>query len=447
MLGFLKKWFGFLPKAILALAILVVAEFLIVFLSAFIPTSLMTGNVRESYELLQSEGNWTCVNVNDPTSEIDNFTDSTLIQIAYGSDPVNGNADPLCRAMNNGHFYCHTQGYAAVEALGMALNGQFDEMSEESYARYWIGGVAAIRVFLCFMSYKQIRIFLGIICTVLTIAAIALILRKREPALILPLLLTIIFINPTVLFNSMQLSIVYIIFTVFLILYLISEKKIGASQNEKLQGTVIFFVLLGAVTSFLDFLTYPLVTLGLILLTYLWMHREENPGACFDKMIGLGAYWCFGYFGNWASKWILGSISLRRNLILEGLRKAKLRASLSSGAVDYGIPDVFVRNYKFLLQTKFLICFAITLALVMLIRFIGRRTAGEAAASTKGSILAIATVTFLFPVTWYIILSNHSWEHNWFTYRELSITVFGTMLMIEGLICKIINKPGRADEH
>ena len=405
----------------------------------------MAENVRASYELLRGEGNWICLDVNDPTSEIDNFTDATLIQIAYGNDPVNGNSDPLCRAMNNGYFYYHSQGYAAVEALGMALDGRFAEMGEESYARYWIGGVAVLRVLLCFLTYKQIRIVLGIVSLLLTLVVLTVILRKKEFALILPLAPAIVFINPAVLFNSMQLSVVYIITLSFLVLYLHSVKKSDTSSTDNLKGNVVFFVMLGAVTSFLDFLTYPLVTLGLILLTYLWMHREDSFRDSFGKMIGFSAYWCFGYFGNWAAKWILGSVSLRRNLILEGLRKAKLRASLSSGAVEYGIPDVFVRNYKFLVQPKLLISFAIAVVLIILACVFAKGKKKAFLPASGGSIIVMALITFLFPVVWYIVLSNHSWEHNWFTYRELCITVFGTVLLVESIMCLIAEK--KSDDH
>ena len=406
----------------------------------------MTDNVRNGYELLQSEGNWICLDVNDPTSEIDNFTDATLIQIAYGNDPVNGNSDPLCRAMNNGYFYYHEQGYAAVEALGMALDGRFSEMSEESYARYWIGGVAVLRILMCFMTYKHIRVVLGILSLLLTLTVLCLILRKKDYALILPLVLTIVFINPVVLFHSMQLSVVYIIAALFLTLYLRSVNKSDTSSADNLKGDVIFFVLLGAVTSFLDFLTYPLVTLGLMLLTYMWIHGEESFWEGFGKTIGLSTYWCFGYFGNWAAKWILGSISLRRNLILEGLRKAKLRASLSSGAVEYGIPDVFIRNYKFLVQPKFLICFAITVILIVLVCIFAKGVKKTFLPASKGSFLVVALITILFPVVWYVVLSNHSWEHNWFTYRELGITVFGTVILVENIIGLIAGKKSNSNE-
>lgn len=58
-------------------------------------------------------------------------------------------------------------------------------------------------------------------------------------------------------------------------------------------------------TSYFDFLTYPVASLGMPLIVWLLLHREENARARLARCCSCGLCWAFGYAGMWAGKWAL----------------------------------------------------------------------------------------------------------------------------------------------
>ena len=251
-------------------------------------------------------------------------------------------------------------------------DGRYDECAVEYYARYWLGGTAVLRLLLCFVSYWKIRIFLGALTIFMTVIAMALIMfpvgerfndrsntafhMYENLPIAFALILSALFVNPKVWTHSMQLTIVWLICSFFSVIYMCRKKK---------ERDPYYYLLLGATVSFFDFLTYPLVPLGLILLTDLWVSRKDSVWKNFALIIGHSAYWCLGYFENWAGKWIFASIILKRNLILEGLRDTKVRISLHSGGLQYTLTDVYRRNFIYLSDKRIIIPFLILLALLI----------------------------------------------------------------------------------
>ncbi|MBS5962357.1 MAG: hypothetical protein KH307_01540 [Varibaculum cambriense] len=65
-----------------------------------------------------------------------------------------------------------------------------------------------------------------------------------------------------------------------------------------------FFMILGMAVSLLDFLTYPVLALGIPLVMYVIVRQEAG----ILKIIGLSCSWAAGYIGFWSLKWILGAI-------------------------------------------------------------------------------------------------------------------------------------------
>ena len=63
-------------------------------------------------------------------------------------------------------------------------------------------------------------------------------------------------------------------------------------------------MILGMAVSFLDFLTYPVLALGIPLVMYVIVRQEAG----ILKIIGLSCSWAAGYIGFWSLKWILGAI-------------------------------------------------------------------------------------------------------------------------------------------
>ena len=59
----------------------------------------------------------------------------------------------------------------------------------------------------------------------------------------------------------------------------------------------VFFLLTGMATSYFDFLTYPVASLGMPLIVWLLLHRDETGGALAGRMVRCGLCWALGYAG------------------------------------------------------------------------------------------------------------------------------------------------------
>ena len=71
----------------------------------------------------------------------------------------------------------------------------------------------------------------------------------------------------------------------------------------------ILFLVTGICTSYFDFLTYPIVTLGLPLCVWLLLIPYHNK--CIWQLVENAVFWAIGYLGMWAEKWILSSVVLK----------------------------------------------------------------------------------------------------------------------------------------
>lgn len=78
---------------------------------------------------------------------------------------------------------------------------------------------------------------------------------------------------------------------------------VGHNYFQKHKLWPAFFMILGMAVSFLDFLTYPVLALGIPLVMYVIVRQEAG----ILKIIGLSFSWAAGYIGFWSLKWILGA--------------------------------------------------------------------------------------------------------------------------------------------
>lgn len=92
-----------------------------------------------------------------------------------------------------------------------------------------------------------------------------------------------------------------------LILWLLKNRQKGFDYF------ICSFMATGVLTSYIDLLMTPVITLGLPLTIYILLKRENAKG--FHKSAGnlfvLMGSWLFGYAANWVSKWLLAAAILR----------------------------------------------------------------------------------------------------------------------------------------
>ena len=190
-----------------------------------------------------------------------------------------------------------------------------------------------------------------------------------------------------------------------------------------------YFLVIGMCTSFFDFLTWPLVTLGIPLIVYMYITNHKNK----VKTISFASIcWGSGYLGLWCLKWGLSSVILQENVFSNAIAQLQLRSSsfINAEATEKILYiDVLVKNFSVFGKKVFILLF-IVIAFWLLYKYI---SSGKKLVLKR--MLPYILISF-YPFLWYLFTKNHSYEHYWMTWRELLIPIFamicGTLKSIYG---------------
>ncbi|MCL2881559.1 MAG: hypothetical protein FWF45_01495 [Coriobacteriia bacterium] len=175
-----------------------------------------------------------------------------------------------------------------------------------SYERYWHGYQVLLRPLFELFSYNAIRILNGLLLFALTLLTMFLIIRKGYPKTVAVLFAMALFVTSCFIvpFSLQFVGVFYIALAGMIVLLLLENKKPGGIKIK------MTFLLLGMFTSFIDFLTVPVITLVLPLLMLAVTNRKNFIGVSsrkkFYKALILNILiWIVGYAFFWIAKWIL----------------------------------------------------------------------------------------------------------------------------------------------
>ncbi|XME02902.1 hypothetical protein QYZ88_001620 [Lachnospiraceae bacterium C1.1] len=377
-----------------------------------IPIEQIRKNASESAAVFAEEGVYPKLYRNT-TSTLDNFTDALMILNAINDT----NESVINRAMNVYQYDFTKDG--AVNALLNYFSGADSKPETTTYARYWHGYLVLLKPALFFTTYSNIRKInlLLHICLLLTISLFW--IKLKKPLYIVPFLLSYGSIMPIANAYSMQFATCAYIILISVLILLIKNAK----WKEKKDGYYICFLLVGMATSYFDYFTYPATTFGVLIVVYLVLNADAaNPFEAILDIVRNGFVWVIGYAGMWISKWVLASVLLNKDFIKAGIGAANSRSSLNSNSEmgEYSLGLVIKINFNNWTNspiTQLLIIFVIVAFLYVILR--GKDVA------IRNSIFIFLPI-MLIPFVWYICIGNHSFVHNWFTYKELII--FGFVL-------------------
>ncbi len=297
-------------------------------------------------------------------------------------------------------------------------------MSMSGYSRYWHGYVVLLRPLLVFFDFFDIQRILYLTFTLLS-AGVLLSIGQRLGK---TYALVFAFANVLIAYYCIPMSFQF--FSVFLIMLLAALVLLNCSRLfERDDVQLVFFTAVGSLTSFMDLLTAPLVTLGFPLAILLMMTNRSQRIARGDvypiiQTVGCSASWAVGYAGTWASKWVLGGWILKRDILSDAVSSFVTRttgraeeAVLYTANLSLELNLAMIRTWEGLLIA--LLCVLLCLGAVGLYRRRDRRRALLLAAS----LAAIAA----YPYLWYAIVTNHSQIHFWFTYRAQFVSIVAGM--------------------
>lgn len=388
--------------------------FVSVLLVHLIPQSWIKSNVISSLQTIQNEGLYPNL-LNFKLFQLDNFTDAIMCDIAISGE----HKTPVVSSMGN--FYYRSENFFDIATdAEKAANGQMDGLSKVSYGRYWQGYLVFLRPLLIVFDYSQIRILYYFIFALL-IGVISYLSFKKNKIVFFSFLSTLVIFNVFIIPLSLQFSTVFIIAFVAIIVILLNPDK----YSKEISYLPLFFII-GGCTSFFDFLTAPLITLGLPLLFLVESDKKQWKEKIL-MVVKISIVWGIGYGLIWASKWLLGSIFTDVNILNDAMNSSAKRTSNDYRGMEMTISNIL----KFIWQNIVLrglqvYIYILAIVGVALIFVYTRLVKSKEVLLNNVYLLLIALMVPL----WFLVLRNHSIQHGWFTWRAASISVFALILFI-----------------
>ena len=248
-------------------------------------------------------------------------------------------------------------------------------------------------------------------------AFLYLLFLSGEKALAIPFFGMYLFLTPLALFSSMQFS------PCFYLMLLTSMALVGlrAYLNDTRRNCL--FLIVGILTAFFDLLTYPFVTLGIPLITYLAVDKEcrENWKKSIKDIVFYSVSWGIGYVGMWGAKWVAASVLTDENVIMDAVNQVKFR----SGHYEQGRSFLTTLKLNFdacNMKSIWVVLIALALFLLACVILNFRRNGIKLLPVT-----AVILVVSLYPFLWYYLTMHHSSDNSYFTWREYSICVYGVL--------------------
>ncbi len=407
----MNKNLKFITKIFLSLLIAIICGFLLLVLVYALPSLNTQDNLKRSTETFSKEQYHHRVVTAIGDVWIDNFTDAIMLSnVGYdGDESVVSKVISVYRYSDGGHPY----NFFMEKYTNVSIENQI----KVQYARYWHGYLVVLKPMISLFSYGQIRVLNTVLVTLVILSTLYLLIKKRQFAFLFPYLIAILFINPISVGKCIQYSSVFYVMSLFMIIILIKRDTL-AVEYEKMFFLSMF---MGCITSYLDLLSYPLVVLGVPLILYLVIN-DFSPKKNLILTIVNSIAWFIGYICMWAGKWIISALFYGKQEFNTVFAFIKHRTSSIDGPITFTRKTVLQLNYDYTINFFFIMSFIIfTIVCIFYLAHIKKIK----------SLFNIDFFLFVFiavyPVIWYSILGNHSYIHDFFTYRLVTITIFAMM--------------------
>ena len=439
--------------------------------SSLVPQDTLWKETCDSAEYFVGKPLFEYIIKNQEAVKRDNYADCITTGIAY----YFGDGRAVAGKERNSAFirilqavYPRYDGENVNESLYNGVKG--NKEANITYSRYWHGNAAFVRFLLPFLPVFKIRAVLIVLGMLLNLAWMIYLIMRKEYVTAVSYLAGILAGKLFFAYGCMEYAYVGLIMVVLsFTVYVWYEKyrertegiHLGLSKNrapgkkKSLFPVEGFFLIGGILTCFFDFLTAETLTFTVpvfVLFTCMLGKKKKGftvtvSGAEEDikkhpwkVFIVSGICWLAGYGGMFGLKWLLARLFLGKEEADTALLTMSERmvgavhetANIASAEVGWfgRMKGVFERNLSclFSLSNKLsetavlLIIFGIIIV-ILVVWFFLRKKDLKKDNERKNPLTAILIVTALIPVLRFIVLSNHAYNHAFFTYRALMVTV------------------------
>lgn len=401
-----------------------------------IPSSMMRATVEKSAEILRGQG---------PRYSFafyarnDNYTDALMVNNAYSIDsekPFDSymwgkkNYNPaITKEIEDepiGELISYDKTDSVVSEYN-TCNELYDFMDGKithsvTYQRYWHGYLVFLRLLLLIFNVTELRVVRLLVLGVVVLVLLKMLKKNFGIKAVLGMLAIIVIYElyavPAAL-ASFPVLLITLLFAIFLLRKL--GKKGKAIHLEKLYK---YFFIVGSIVNFVDFLSIPLISLGLPLLFVLMKYNDTqqknnamiNAKKCVKFVIGASVIWLAGYALTWLAKWII--FMSYTNQFDFSMIFTQIGYRMGGVNPIVKIPESY--QYLFMLVIP-IAAFSFVLAGIYYKKIKSYRR-------IVNDNLAIFIVG-LFPIIWTVVIFNHSMNHVNFVYRVTMITALACEMM------------------
>ncbi len=392
-------------------AVLIAAFFLSMTLVYCIPASWIRGNVEKSLEVMEAEGERPMYAFYRHSAFVDNHTDMVM----YKS------------------LIANREYYNPIQA----------SVSINQYPRYWHGYQVVLRPLSMVFQVQELR-YLGMLLFYLLFFWSAWLVAKKIKFLYAMLyVLTIASSYLVVVTTCFQyLTTFYVLFGA--LIWLLSRY-----EKDRPVNLMLYFFVVGMIENFFDFLTYPIITLGIPLIILLWLRvRDEQADfkSNFRFMFQSSVSWGLGYALTWIAKWGITVVVLGVRYFWRTMSVVQYRLAGSEeepldrfGTIRRNLKAwMNVQDGGVITWSKI----ALLVLVVVVILVLWKKLKDKKTVFACVPMLLVA----LYPYIWYLVMSNHSQIHFWYTYRAQLVTMFGGLVFIASIL-KTGQKEGTNTEY
>ena len=352
----------------------------------------------------------------------DDFTDALMILTAANGHDRN----PF-----TGSIYAYHSSRSKVYPHALIADLENPENTDVQYSRYWHGYLLFLKPLLMFFTYSQIQILISFAVVALVIGVIYMLQKKGFKKYIIPYSVVVALMSPVVILISMQFFAIFAIFNLATLFILWQYEKI-----LKNNWAFYMFLVIGMATCYFDFLTYPIVALGIPLTVWLIVSNHKKAATIGKNVLQIiinSIGWAVGYFGIWIGKWAWGSLVTGKNLFESAMSAAESRASASAFSEEISRLTPIKEAFKtmFINPVWVILILAITITIILLI--MKKIRINREKVINNLWMFVVAAI----PLAWYVVFANHSVSHIFFTFRSLSVLVFA----VACYVCSIIERP------
>ena len=411
-------------KGITLFVLLVLIGVFLLAASLFLPKGVIHNNVYFSVDTFNNEMDLPRSIPDYPMSMLDNNTDAWMLLIADYHASDGSLADQLFL----GQYAVYDEnksGLVGMDSIGSLQAEEVLRVGE--YPRYWHGWLFPLRLSLCLFNYSGIRMMNVVILTVLFAITVMSIERTKQRETLIPFLISFAILMPAALPLCMAYMISTCIALIASALILQYRERIDA-----LIGIRLYFMLIGAITAYSEFLQFPLITLGfpLVFLLAVKGKKQSLRQNVRDTVLCIIA-WGSGYFGMWIAKWILASLFTDRNVIKDAIDQIAIRfSSTGNGQASADISRLAAVDKNLaVLNRRPIILMLVSCSIFYLTRMVHFWLTSDAEARKTCNIRMLVPFLLLsvLPFLWVLLLANHSYIHFHFTYRVFSVTIFAIL--------------------